>query len=96
MRTSNVFVLGAITGAVVVWFWGKAIEDYLGEGSRAVRTRAAEGIQGIGESIGKLVDRGGDTLRRAEEAVQGVTEHVSEALRAGQETIGPAPASGRG
>ncbi len=95
MRTSEVFVLGAITGAVAVWFWGKEIEDYLGEGSRAVRTKAAEGVQGVGERLGKLVDRGGDTLRRAEEAVQDATEHVSEALRAGQETIRPAPASGR-
>jgi gas vesicle protein len=88
MRTSEVFLLGAITGAVVVWFWGKEIEDYLGEGSRTVRTKAAEGIQGVGERIGKLVDRGG-------EAVQDATEHVSEALRAGPETIRPAPASGR-
>ncbi len=90
MRTSEVFVLGAITGAVVVWIWGKEIEDYLGETTRGVRTKAAGGIRAVEERTGKLLDRGGDALRRAEEFVEDTKEHVSDALRAGQETIRPA------
>jgi hypothetical protein len=95
MRTSEVFVWGAISGAIVVWLWGKEIEDCLGEGSRTVRTKAPEGIRGVEERAGKLLDRGGDALRRAEEFVQDTKEHVGEALRAGQETIRPAPTTGR-
>ncbi len=95
MRTSEVFVLGAITGAVVVWLWGREIEDYVGEKTRGVRTKAAEGIRAVEERTGKVLDRGGDALRRAEEFVQDTKEHVSEALRAGQDTIRPAPTTGK-
>ncbi len=36
-RTSGAFVLGAITGAVVVWLWGREIEGYVGENSSTGR-----------------------------------------------------------
>jgi gas vesicle protein len=91
MRTSEAFVLGTITGAVVVGLWGRTIEDYLGEKTRGVRTKAAEGIRAVEERTGKVLDRGGDALRRADEFLQDTKEHVSEALRAGQEAIRPAP-----
>jgi len=91
MRTSEAFVLGTITGAVIVGLWGRTIEDYLGEKTRGVRIKAAEGIRAVEESTGKVLDRGGNALRRADEFLQDTKEHVGEALRAGQEAIRPAP-----
>ncbi len=94
MRTSGAFVLGAITGAVVVWFWRQEITGYVREQTRGVRTRAAEGIRAVEEGAGKVLDRGGEALRRAEEVLQDTKEHVSEALRSGQDAIRPAPTTG--
>ncbi len=90
MRTSGAFVLGAITGAIVVWFWGKEIKGYVREQTRGVRTKAAEGLQAVEEGAGKVLDRGGAALRRAEGILQDTKEHVSEALQSGQDAIRPA------
>jgi hypothetical protein len=89
MRTSETFVLGAITGALVVWFWGRDIEDYVGEKTRGMRTKAAEGIRAVEEKTGRVLDQGGNALRRADEFLQDTKQHVSEALQAGQETVRP-------
>ena len=94
MRTSGVFVLGAIMGAAVVWLWGREMEAYVGEKTRGVRTTAAEAVRAVDEKAGQVLDRGGDALRRADDFLQDTKEHVSEALRAGQEAIRPAPAAG--
>ena len=93
MRTSEVFVLGAIMGAAVVWLWGREMEEYVKERTRGVRTNAADGVRAVEEKTGKVLDRGGDALRQADEFLQDTKEHVSEALRAGQEAIRPAPAA---
>ena len=95
MRTSEAFVLGTITGAVVLWLWGREIEGYVGEQTRGMRARAAEGMRAVDEKTGHVLDRGGHSLRRAEGFLQDTKEHVSEALRAGQEAIRPAPTTGR-
>ncbi len=89
MRTSEAFVLGAIMGAVVVWLWGREIEAYVGEKTRGVRTKAAEGIRAVEEKTGRVLDQGGQALRRADEFLQDTKEHVGGALRAGQEAISP-------
>jgi gas vesicle protein len=89
MRTSETFVLGAITGALVVWLWGRDIEDYIGEKTRGMRTKAAEGIRAVEEKTGRVLDQGGNALRRADEFLQDTKQHVSEALQAGQETVSP-------
>ena len=94
MRTGEVFALGAIVGAVVVWFWGKEIKGYVREQARGVRTKAAEGIRAVEEGTGKVLDDGGEVLRRAEDVLQGTKGHVSEALRGAQATIRPAPTPG--
>ena len=94
MRTSDGFILGAITGAAIVWFWGKEIEDYLQGKTRGVRTKAAEGLRAVEEGTGKVLDRGGEALRRAEGILQDTKEHVSEALQKGQDAIRPAPPTG--
>ncbi len=94
MRTYEAFVLGAITGAAIVWFWRREIEDYARDKTRGVRTQAAEGIRAVEEGTGKVLDRGGDALRRAEGILQDTKEHVSEALQKGQDAIRPAPTTG--
>jgi gas vesicle protein len=93
MRTSKAFVLGAIMGAVVVWLWGRQMEEYAQEKTRGVRTKAAEGVRTVEETTGKVLDRGGEALRRAEEFLQDTKGQVGEALQAGQEAIRPAPAA---
>jgi hypothetical protein len=92
MRTSEVFVLGSIMGAAVVWLWGK-IEEYVRERTRGVRTTAADGVRAVEEKAGKVLDRGGDALRRADEFLQDTKGHVTEALQAGEDAIRPAAAS---
>src|SRR3989304_492680 len=65
MRTSEAFVLGVITGAVVVWLWGREIENYVGEKTRGMRAKAAEGLRAVEERTGKMLDHGGGALRDA-------------------------------
>lgn len=89
MRSSEAFILGAIAVGIIGWFWGKEIGDYVGEQTRGVRTKAAEGLRAVDEEAGKMLDRGGDALRRADGFLQDTKEHISEALRARQETIRP-------
>lgn len=57
MRCDEAFVLGAMTGAVAVWLWGRKIEDRLAEQTRAIRTKAADGIQAVEETIRPAVNR---------------------------------------
>jgi gas vesicle protein len=92
MRTGGAFVLGAIMGAAVVWLWGREMEEYVEEKTRGVRTKVAEGVRAVEEKVEKVLDRGGDALRRVDEFLQDTKEDVSEALPAGQEAIRPAPA----
>ena len=93
MRTSDGFLLGVITGAAIVWFWRREIEDYARDKTRGVRTRAAERLQAVEEGTRKVFDRGGDVLRRGEEILQETKEQVGDVLRSGQDAIRPTPAS---
>ena len=91
MRTSDGFILGAITGAAIVWFWRREIEDYARDKTRGVRTQAADRLQAVAEGTGKVLDRGGDALRRAEALLQDTKEQVSDVLRtrAGRDSPNP-------
>jgi hypothetical protein len=51
MRASDVFAAGAIAGAVVVWLWGKEIEDLLGKKMRDARTRTADAIGAVEDTV---------------------------------------------
>jgi hypothetical protein len=51
MRCDEAFVLGAMTGAVAVWLWGKNIEDRLAKTTHAARTMAADGIQAVESTV---------------------------------------------
>ncbi len=92
MRTYEGFILGAITGAAIVWFWRRELEDFARDKTRGVRTQAAEGLQAVADSTGKVFDRGEDALRRAEEVLQETKRQVGDALRTGQDAIRPTPA----
>jgi hypothetical protein len=93
MRTSDAFILGAITGGAVVWFWRRELEDSARDKTRGVRTHAVAGLQAVADRTEKVLDRGGDALRRAEEVLQDTKEHVRETLHKGQDAIRPAPSA---
>ena len=93
MRASDGFVLGAIAGAAIVWFWRRELEDYARDKTRGVRTRAAERHQAVEEGTRKVFDRGGEDLRRGEEILQDTKQQVGEVLRGGRDAIRPAPAT---
>ena len=94
MRTSKAFILGTITGAVVIWLWGREIQGSVRGKTREVRTKAAEGIRAVETQTGMMLDRGGNSLRRAEDFLQDTKEHVSDALRAGEVAIRPPSGTG--
>ena len=87
MRSSRVFLLGAIVGGAAVWLWGREVEAYVEEKTRGVRTTVAEGVRAVEETAGQVLDRGGEALRRAEDFLEDTKTHMSEALQAGQEAI---------
>jgi hypothetical protein len=87
MRTSEAFILGTITGAAVIWLWGRDVPGFVRGKTREVRVRAAECIRAVETQTGWV-------LGRAEEFLQDTREHVSDALRAGEGAIRPASATG--
>ena len=62
MRTSGVFILGTITGAVGILLWGRQIQSSIQRKTWAVRSKAAEGIRAVDTHVS-------DALRAAEEAI---------------------------
>jgi hypothetical protein len=93
MRASDGFILGAITGAAIVWFWRRELEDYARDKTRGVRARAAERLQAVAEGTEKVLDRGGDALRRAEAVLEDTKAQVGEVLRGGRDAIRPTPST---
>jgi hypothetical protein len=69
------FVMGALVGALAMWYWGDDLRDYVDSKTRDVREKAVEKLQTVEE-------RAGDVLDRAK-------EHVSSTLQAGQDAIRP-------
>jgi hypothetical protein len=45
------FAAGAIAGAVVVWLWGKELEDFVGGKIRGARTQAADAIGAVEHTV---------------------------------------------
>jgi hypothetical protein len=87
MRTREALVLGAMVGAAVVWLWGRQMQEYVGEKTHGVRTKAADGVRAVEEQAGKVLDRAGEALHRVDEFLQDTREDVSGVLRAGQDAI---------
>lgn len=46
MRRDEAFLLGAMTGAVVVWWWGAKLEN-----CRRLLTKAADDIQAVEATV---------------------------------------------
>lgn len=88
MRIGEVFILGTITGAVVLWLWRREIGAYAAGSTRGVRAKAADGMRAVEEKTGSVMDRS--------EFLHGTKERVGGALRAGQKAIRPAPTTGKG
>jgi hypothetical protein len=51
MRRDEAFVLGTVAGALAVWLWGRDIEGRITAQTRALRTKAADGIQAVEATI---------------------------------------------
>jgi len=45
MRTSEVFILGMITGAIGILLWGRQIQSSVRGKTWALRSKAAEGLR---------------------------------------------------
>ena len=67
MRTGEAFILGTITGAVVVWLWGRELGDYTAESTRGLRARAAEGMRAVEAKADSVI---GGALRAAQKAIR--------------------------
>ena len=61
MRSSKAFVLGAIIGAVAVWRWRKDVEEYVDAMTRGARSRVADSVQAVEETL----HAGQDAIRPA-------------------------------
>lgn len=85
------FLLGTITGGVVVWLFRDELQAYLETRTRGVRARAASGLHAVEMTADDLLDRAARPLRRGEEMLGHAREKIAENLRAGQERIAPEP-----
>lgn len=45
------FVLGAVVGGTVVWYYGPQVRTYVDETSRSMRSRAADTLQSAAETL---------------------------------------------
>jgi hypothetical protein len=45
------FVLGAVTGGVIVWFWGREIREFIDERTSGVRKAAADRLQAAADGL---------------------------------------------
>ncbi len=50
------FLVGAIAGGVVMWFWGDQIREAVDEATSGVRTRTAEQLQGVADTLQSVAD----------------------------------------
>ena len=60
------FILGALTGGAVVWFWGREIRELIDDKTRGVREAAAERIQSTAGHLQSTVDR----LQKAKSTIE--------------------------
>jgi hypothetical protein len=83
MRTSEVFILGMIAGAVGILLWGRQIQTSVQGQTQTVRTKAAEGIRAVETQTGKVLDRVSGALRAAEDAIRPASATGDANSRAG-------------
>ncbi len=69
------FIMGAVAGSLAIWFWGEELKRYATDGTRAVRTRAAETLQTVEQTADGVFDS--------------AKEQVHSTLQAGQDAVRP-------
>lgn len=69
------FLMGAVAGALAMWYWGEDLREYIDTRTRNVRDKAVEKLQAVENTAGDVLDR--------------AKEQVSSTLQAGQEAIRP-------
>jgi hypothetical protein len=50
------FILGAITGATIIWFWGQEIRDFLDAQTAGIREAAAQKLQTAADGFQAAAD----------------------------------------
>ena len=50
------FLAGAIAGGTVMWFWGDQVREVLDEATSGVRTRTAEQLHGVADTLQSVAD----------------------------------------
>jgi hypothetical protein len=50
------FFVGAIAGGVAVWLWGDQMRKMLDEATSGVRTRSAERLHGVADTLQSVAD----------------------------------------
>jgi len=68
------FLIGAVVGALAMWYWGEEVRDYLDAKTRDVRGKAVEKLQ-RGEG------KGGNVLERGRGQVRSTVQAGQEAIR---------------
>ena len=70
-------LIGALAGALALWYWGEDVRDYLDSKTRDVRDKDVEKLQTVEDTAGDALDR--------------AKQQVSSVLHAGQDAIRPSP-----
>lgn len=73
------FILGAIMGGIAVWAWRDELREYIADGTRGLRTTAADQLQAVQTA--------------AEGALNTARDGISSGLQSGQDAIRPEDAS---
>ena len=50
------FLAGAIAGGAAMWIWGDRIRDAIDQATSGVRTRAAEQLHGVADTLQSVAD----------------------------------------
>jgi len=50
------FILGAITGGTIVWFWGREIRDFIDSQTAGIRETAADKLQAAADGLQSVAD----------------------------------------
>jgi hypothetical protein len=60
------FILGAVTGGAIVWFWGREIREYIDERTLGLRRAVAARLQAAADSLQATADK----LQSAKETIE--------------------------
>src|SRR5262245_41985862 len=69
------FIVGAVAGGLVMWFWGGKLGQYAADGTRAARAGAADTLRAVEAT--------------ADSAIDSARERIHTGLQAGQDVVRP-------